>query len=242
MCSAIFLRMTDIGTDLPARLRRPAPGRRSATRSDETARPAAAALRRARSAALAARGAPPTKARMSSLVTRPAMPVPWICEMSTLCSFAIFRTSGDERCRRRVLDRLIAGVRLDGAAAAPDGGRRGGSRSPDRQGRSAGRCRWRLPSACGRSDSAVGGAERLRRRLATGRPGGGARQAAAPGVRLGAGGADHRDDAVDRNRLAFLGADLGDARRRPATESPRPPCRSRSRRAARRARPGRRPS
>jgi len=36
---------------------------------------------------------------MSSFVTRPAMPVPRICEMSTLCSLAILRTSGDDRSR-----------------------------------------------------------------------------------------------------------------------------------------------
>ena len=37
------------------------------------------------------------KSRMSSLVTRPEMPVPLIFAMSTLWSFAILRTSGDER-------------------------------------------------------------------------------------------------------------------------------------------------
>ena len=52
-----------------------------------------------------------------------------------------------------------------------------------------------------------------------------------------AGRADHGDDAVDRDRLAFLGANLGRRRRQRATESPRRPCRSRSRTAARRARP-----
>src|SRR5690349_3271609 len=37
---------------------------------------------------------------MSFLVTRPLMPDPWICEISTLCSCAILRTRGDDRCRR----------------------------------------------------------------------------------------------------------------------------------------------
>src|SRR3954464_5963979 len=41
----------------------------------------------------------PTTARMSSRVTRPPIPVPRICVMSMLCSFAILRTRGDERCR-----------------------------------------------------------------------------------------------------------------------------------------------
>src|SRR6266545_3208248 len=36
---------------------------------------------------------------MSSFVTRPPRPVPWIAEISTLCSEAIFRTSGDDFCR-----------------------------------------------------------------------------------------------------------------------------------------------
>ena len=37
---------------------------------------------------------------MSCFVTRPAIPVPGTCRMSTLCSAAILRTTGDERvCR-----------------------------------------------------------------------------------------------------------------------------------------------
>ena len=45
----------------------------------------------------AALGAAWMNPRMSFLVTRPLMPVPLIWRMSTLCSFAIRRTSGDER-------------------------------------------------------------------------------------------------------------------------------------------------
>src|SRR3972149_6842259 len=39
--------------------------------------------------------------RISCLVTRPAMPLPGIRLISTLCSAAILRTSGVERRRRR---------------------------------------------------------------------------------------------------------------------------------------------
>src|SRR5262245_65963619 len=57
---------------------------------------------------------------MSSFVTRPAMPVPRSCEMSTLCSFAILRTSGDDRCliRSSVDDGFGAGAAGDGAGVA----------------------------------------------------------------------------------------------------------------------------
>jgi hypothetical protein len=41
----------------------------------------------------------PINERMSFFVTRPEMPVPWMRLMSTLCSFAIFLTSGEDRCR-----------------------------------------------------------------------------------------------------------------------------------------------
>ena len=63
------------------------------------------------SSRLPALPAPPARRnpRMSSLVTRPEMPVPWICEISTLCSFAILRTSGDDRWRMRALRRLAGG-------------------------------------------------------------------------------------------------------------------------------------
>src|SRR5262245_49832985 len=75
---------------------------------------------------------------MSFLVTRPAMPVPRICEISTLCSSAILRTRGDERCRIvSSIDRLgwraasnpspllvgeTTGAAADRAWAATDGG------------------------------------------------------------------------------------------------------------------------
>ena len=52
-------------------------------------------------AAAAVAGAPPSRwARMSFLVTRPLMPVPSMREMSTPCSSAILRTTGEERTRR----------------------------------------------------------------------------------------------------------------------------------------------
>ena len=41
----------------------------------------------------------PIYERMSFFVTRPEMPVPVMRLMSTLCSFAIFLTSGEDRCR-----------------------------------------------------------------------------------------------------------------------------------------------
>src|SRR6185503_14426177 len=50
---------------------------------------------------------------MSSFVTRPDIPVPFSFEMSMPCSFAILRTSGEERTRRR-------SSRVDGAAGVED--------------------------------------------------------------------------------------------------------------------------
>ena len=55
---------------------------------------------------------------MSCLVTRPPMPDPAICAMSTLCSCAMRRTSGDDFCRRRSSVRLAGGVAIAGVAAA----------------------------------------------------------------------------------------------------------------------------
>ena len=52
------------------------------------------------------------------LVTRPAMPVPWIREMSTSCSLAILRTTGDERRRRRCSTESEACVASCWAASA----------------------------------------------------------------------------------------------------------------------------
>ena len=59
-------------------------------------------LARRRGAAAAAAAACSMKPRMSCLVTRPAIPVPGIREMSTPCSFAILRTSGDELLAARL--------------------------------------------------------------------------------------------------------------------------------------------
>ena len=63
--------------------------------------------------------------RMSALLTRPAIPVPRTWEMSTRCSCAIFRTSGDERWRFAELsaDELVIGAAdsCDDATATPTG-------------------------------------------------------------------------------------------------------------------------
>ena len=75
------------------------------------------------------------KPRMSSLVTRPAIPVPWICAMSTLCSFAILRTSGDDRSRiassvpvcRAAVPSLVAGACAADAACCSGAGATGGA-------------------------------------------------------------------------------------------------------------------
>ena len=125
------------------------------------------------------------------MVTRPAMPVPWICEMSTLCSLAILRTSGDERCVRvaALVDRRRRrGLRWRRARGGVDAGRR--RRPRQRRGRRGGLRRRRLGCSAAARERRAGAA------------------AALAGAR--AAGADHRDDAVDRNRLAFLDADLGD--------------------------------
>jgi hypothetical protein len=75
MCSAIFFRITESGW--------------ISTRS-----PGALG-------ALGAMGFDSMYSRMSCFVTRPPMPVPGIPEMSTLCSRAMRRTSGDDFWRRR---------------------------------------------------------------------------------------------------------------------------------------------
>ena len=77
------------------------------------------------------------KPRMSFFVTRPLMPVPLICRMSTLCSFAIRRTSGDDLRRRNssidpasAADAAAAGASLSGWAAAATGCSGVGSTGP----------------------------------------------------------------------------------------------------------------
>ncbi len=66
---------------------------------------------------------------MSCLVTRPEMPLPGTAAMSTPCSAAILRTTGDERCWRSssaVISALgfsgAAGTGVDRAAGAGGGG------------------------------------------------------------------------------------------------------------------------
>src|SRR5262245_29073005 len=129
MCSAIFLRIGLMGTTV--------------VRSPGANTGAGAAARRTGAAEAAetgeaARAPPPsTTFKMSVLVTRPLIPVPWIPEMSMLCSWAILRTTGEERTRRRSSTELpwprseaafgtsrapagaVAGVGGDAAARAP---------------------------------------------------------------------------------------------------------------------------
>ena len=63
---------------------------------------------------------------MSDFVTRPEMPVPGTWRMSTLCSAAILRTTGDERVWRSSSGVMSARGFSDvgaGAGAGADGGR-----------------------------------------------------------------------------------------------------------------------
>src|SRR5262245_37593951 len=90
MCSAIFLRMIVIGT-----ISTRSPSLNAGTWPEDgdgrCALPSEAA-------AAAEEGDELMNPRMSFLVTRPLMPVPLIRLMSTLCSFAMRRTSGGVRC------------------------------------------------------------------------------------------------------------------------------------------------
>ena len=103
MCSAIFLRITDIGSTRSDAMRITGCG----AGVDGAGRAEAAVTG-------AAARAPPDSmnARMSFFVTRPPMPEPAIRDTSTLWSFAMRRTSGDERWRSP-----------EGAGALPAGGR-----------------------------------------------------------------------------------------------------------------------
>src|SRR5438046_1772128 len=88
MCSAIFLRIALMGTTVTR-----SPGANTGAAARDT--PAAAAV-------APAPGPPPSIAfRMSFFVTRPLAPVPAIREMSMSCSWAILRTTGEERGLRR---------------------------------------------------------------------------------------------------------------------------------------------
>ena len=232
MCSAIFLRITDIVTTAIV-----APGLnvrrdRGAWRERrERAGVAAGGCRLPRAACR--RGlSPPArsmKPRMSSFVTRPAMPVPWICAMSTLCSL---RDLPDQR--RRSLRRIASSVGPRCGRRARCGAvrrrRRGCSRRVTPRSRRRG-----LGVAAVRGRRLVGTAPTARRLGRRPTPALLRRAGCSPGL------ADHRDDAVDRTVSPSLTGSRS-ARRRPATGSRRRPCRSRSRTAARRARPCRRPS
>ena len=138
--------------------------------------------------------APPDsmKPRMSCLVTRPLIPVPWICWMSTSCSL---RDPAHER-RRLLPPQLFLRQRT---CARAGGCRRVGR---PRFGSRGAIVRPRVPvdgaDVSGCPTAAAGSAPRRR-----------AVRAVCRRRRLLAGGADHRDDAVDRNRLAFLDLDLG---------------------------------
>ena len=118
---------------------------------------------------------------MSCFVTRPLIPVPLICWMSTLCSRAIRRTSGDDFWRRRSssADRLV---------------RRLGSSSSSATGRRALLAGGGVVSASGWPTAASGSSP--------------ARQppAARPAF---ARRADDRHDGVDRDGLPFLDPDFG---------------------------------
>src|SRR5581483_5007488 len=123
MCSAIRLRITDIFSTMS-----PAPGAnfgaggRGASR-DSLGSGCGGACCPSRS----------MYARMSSFVTRPAMPLPWIRLRSTLCSFAILRTSGDDRWR------MASSVRGAAAGAGAGAGRGAGASAAAGAGSGAGR-------------------------------------------------------------------------------------------------------
>src|SRR5262249_9040409 len=121
MCSAVFLRMGDIGT--------------TSTRSpawDGAAAGAAALVARGCGAGsegtvgvAAGSGRVSMWRRMSFLVTGAEMPVPWICGMSTLCSAGMRRTTGDDRvCRSSsavISEAARAGEGAEGGGGAGDG-------------------------------------------------------------------------------------------------------------------------
>src|SRR5438876_11761501 len=58
---------------------------------------------------------------MSFFVTRPETPDPWICEMSTLFSAAILRTSGEDFVRRRSSSDVTFSTSFGGGAAVLGG-------------------------------------------------------------------------------------------------------------------------
>ena len=131
MCSAVFRRMGDMGT---TSTRSPGlvggdDGRRwrAAVAAEPpswaaASPPVAGGVRRRRCRSRrACRGVPRCGRGCRCLVTRPEMPVPGTWRMSTLCSAAILRTTGDERVWRSSSTRHLA-------RAASRRGRRGGRR------------------------------------------------------------------------------------------------------------------
>ena len=153
MCSAIFLRMVDIGTRSPGITIAGAGTVGTGWRAT-----AAAGRPPADAAAGDPAGCSSTKRRMSSLVMRPPRPLPETCARSTLWSRAMRRTSGDDRTRcPSSPDGNSMTVSSSAAAASRclggSGGETGCGRTPSplRATASVG-CGWRprdVPSACG---------------------------------------------------------------------------------------------
>ena len=135
MCSAVLL----ADRRHRARPRRAGPRRGAGEGAAARAR-RASARRRGCGAAAGAGGAaaggaagaerPSRWPRMSCFVTRPPMPVPGISRMSTLCSAAILRTTGDERVWRSssaVISARVFSRRSVPASARPRAGTEGGA-------------------------------------------------------------------------------------------------------------------
>ena len=200
-------------------------GREPPTGSAEpAARPAAgprrAAERRPPAGAARSAGRPSRWPRMSCLVTRPAIPVPGISRMSTLCSAAILRTTGEERvCRSSSTVISRAASRRPAAGAGAERGRR-------LRGLPAEAARAAAPRQCGGSAAALGGgggaAARRRGGVGRGRARRARRGRAAAAPRRGAGrgdrlalGRDHAHDGVDGHGRARARRGSPSARRRP---------------------------
>ena len=157
-------------------------GRGSAAAGTAAAGAAVSRRGRRRRPAAAGVGRPSMWPRMSCFVTRPPIPVPGISRMSSWCSAAILRTTGDERVWRSSSAHLGAPSRRSGLALTLDvvldgrGGGRGparrrrGRRSADgRQREATGRRRGERPGASGRPRASPGGAGARRQRDRPGR-------------------------------------------------------------------------
>src|SRR3954471_20627077 len=119
MCSAIFLRMIVIGT-----ISTLSPGLNAGicAGGPEGRRPLASVAPPGAEVE-GAEEAVSMKPRMSFLVTRPLIPVPLIWRMSTLCSRAMRRTSGEDLCRRRSSSEVSASpVAATACTAGPASG------------------------------------------------------------------------------------------------------------------------